>query len=110
MGTLAAGLAHEIKNPLTSLVTFTRHLTRRFDDASFRERFQSIVPRELERINRIVERLLELSRPGRLTPPPVHVQALLDRAVDLYSHRIEAQGVRVTREYAATLVTVIEQS
>ena len=106
VGTLAAGLAHEIKNPLTSLVTFTRHLTRRFDDASFRERFQSIVPRELERINRIVERLLELSRPGRLTPTPVHVQALLDRAVDLYSHRIEAQGVRVAREYAATLVTV----
>ena len=106
VGTLAAGLAHEIKNPLTSLVTFTRHLTRRFDDASFRERFQSIVPRELERINRIVERLLELSRPGRLTPTPVHVPALLDRAVDLYSHRIEAQGVRVTREYAATLVTV----
>lgn len=106
VGTLAAGLAHEIKNPLTSLVTFTRHLTRRFDDASFRERFQSIVPRELERINRIVERLLELSRPARLTPTPVHVPALLDRAVDLYSHRIEAQGVRVTREYAATLVTV----
>jgi two-component system NtrC family sensor kinase len=36
----------------------------------------------------------------------VHVPALLDRAVDLYSHRIEAQGVRVTRAYAATLVTV----
>ncbi len=106
VGTLAAGLAHEIKNPLTSLLTFTRHLTRRFDDPNFREKFQSIVPRELERINGIVERLLELSRPGRLTPSPVLVPALLDRAVELYSHRIEAQAVRVTREYAATVLPV----
>jgi two-component system sensor histidine kinase AtoS len=106
VGTLAAGLAHEIKNPLTSVMTFTRHLTRRFDDASFREKFQSIVPRELERINGIVERLLELSRPGRLTPSPVLVPVLLDRAVELFSHRIEAQAVRVTREYAATILPV----
>lgn len=106
VGTLAAGLAHEIKNPLTSLLTFTRHLTRRFDDPGFREKFQSIVPRELERINGIVERLLELSRPGRLTPTPLLVPALLDRAVELYGHRIESQGIRVTREYAATVLPV----
>ena len=106
VGTLAAGLAHEIKNPLTSLLTFTRHLTRRFDDSGFRDKFQSIVPRELERINGIVERLLELSRPARLTPSPVRVPALLDRAVELYSHRIEAQGVSVRREYAATVLPV----
>ncbi|HTO10334.1 MAG TPA: ATP-binding protein [Candidatus Binatia bacterium] len=106
LGSLAAGLAHEIKNPLTSLLTFSRHLARRFDDEQFRAKFQSVVPRELERINGIVERLLELSRPARLTFSPVRLPALLERAVELYAHEMETIGVRVVREYARDLPTV----
>jgi PAS domain S-box-containing protein len=103
LGTLAAGLAHEIKNPLTSLLTFSRHLHRRFDDPGFREKFQRVVPHELERINTIVERLLELTRPARLDFQPVRIASLLERAVDLYANQIEAKQVRVVREYARDL-------
>ena len=101
IGELAAGLAHEIKNPLTSLLTFSRHLSRRFEDASFREKFVSVVPRELERINTIVERLLELARPARLAFKPLRLPALLERVLDLYSERLEAQSVRVERQWRA---------
>jgi two-component system sensor histidine kinase AtoS len=106
LGSLAAGLAHEIKNPLTSLLTFSRHLTRRFDDEQFRAKFQSVVPHELERINGIVERLLELSRPARLTFSPVRLPALVERAADLYAQEMETAGVRVVREYGRDLPTV----
>jgi len=99
IGELAAGLAHEIKNPLTSLLTFSRHLPRRFEDAEFRQKFLSVVPRELERINTIVERLLELARPARLTFKPLRPAALLERVLELYGDRIEAQNVRVVREW-----------
>ena len=100
LGTLAAGLAHEIKNPLTSLVTFSRHLERKFDDVHFRERFQSVVPHELERINAIVERLLELARPARMNVALVRLPGLLDRVAELYANQIEAQQIEVVREYA----------
>jgi PAS domain S-box-containing protein len=99
IGELAAGLAHEIKNPLTSLLTFSRHLPRRFEDAEFRQKFQSVVPRELERINTIVERLLELARPARLAFKPLRVPALLERVLELYGERLEAQGVRIVRDW-----------
>jgi signal transduction histidine kinase len=106
VGTLAAGLAHEIKNPLTSLLTFTRRLDRRFDDEAFREKFQRVVPRELERINTIVERLLELTRPARLDFQPVRIPALLERVVELYANEIEAKQLRVVRDYAGDLPRV----
>jgi len=99
IGELAAGLAHEIKNPLTSLLTFSRHLSRRFEDPDFRQKFQSVVPRELERINTIVERLLELARPARLTFKPLRLPALLERVLELYGDRLEAQSVRVVRDW-----------
>jgi PAS domain S-box-containing protein len=100
LGSLAAGLAHEIKNPLTSVLTFSRHVARRFDDPNFRERFQRVVPRELERINRILERLLELARPVPATFTRIRVAPLVDRAVDLFANEIESQHVQVIREYA----------
>jgi two-component system sensor histidine kinase AtoS len=100
LGTLAAGLAHEIKNPLTSIMTFSRHVARRFDDERFRQRFQSVVPRELERINAIVDGLLRLARPARLVLAPVHLPPLLEQTLELYAPQIEARRIRVRRDWS----------
>ena len=58
VATLAAGLAHEIKNPLASIKTFTEYLSTHHDDPVFRDKFQKIVGGEVERINLIVQQLL----------------------------------------------------
>jgi PAS domain S-box-containing protein len=100
LGTLATGLAHEIKNPLTSLLTFSKHLERKFDDENFRARFASVVPRELERINGIVERLLELARPVRVSFTLVRLPELLERALELYGDQLDERRIEIVREYA----------
>ncbi len=106
LGTLAAGLAHEIKNPLSSLQTFTRLVSRKFNDQRFRETFERVVPRELDRINGIVERLLELARPHRLSLKPVQVPVLLERVLDLYTNQIDAKQITVLREYTPDLPAI----
>jgi two-component system sensor histidine kinase HydH len=59
-----------------------------------------VVPRELERINAIVDGLLRLARPTRLTLAPVHLPPLLDQVLELYAHQIETHRIRVRREWS----------
>ncbi|MBI4242033.1 MAG: HAMP domain-containing protein [Candidatus Rokubacteria bacterium] len=103
LGTMAAGLAHEIKNPLTSLRTFTWLAPRKLEDERFRETFQRVVPRELERINGIVERLLQLARPMQFSFTPVRFPVLLNRILELYANEIETKQISVERQYARDL-------
>ncbi len=63
IGTLAAGMAHEIKNPLVSIKTLSQLLLNRYEDTDFRETFAELVPHEVDRIDRIVARLLDFARP-----------------------------------------------
>jgi signal transduction histidine kinase len=55
-------MAHEIRNPLSAIKTFVQLLPRKIDTPGFLEKFNRTVPRETQRINLLVEELLELSR------------------------------------------------
>jgi signal transduction histidine kinase len=56
-GSLASGVAHEIKNPLVAIRTFAELLPERFSDVDFREDFSKVVVREIDRIDNLVARL-----------------------------------------------------
>ncbi len=100
LGTMAAGMAHEIKNPLVSLRTFTQLLEQKWDDPEFREKFSSIIPHEIERINRIAESLLKFGKPMKPELSKVDVNGLLEEVLLLFESEAKKNNVRVTKKFA----------
>jgi PAS domain S-box-containing protein len=84
LGTLAAGMAHEIRNPLSAIKTFVQLLPRKGDRPDFQEKFMRTVPRELERINRLIEDLLELARAPRYHFQLTDLAMFLRHAIELF--------------------------
>jgi PAS domain S-box-containing protein len=96
--TLAAGIAHEIKNPLVAIKTFTQLLPRRSGDARFFEEFGRISTREIDRIQRMVDRLRTLSRPAGGPRHPVDVRMPLAEAIELVQPTLEDKGIALMVE------------
>jgi PAS domain S-box-containing protein len=106
VGRMAAMVAHEIKNPLVALKTFVDMVPRRAKDPAFIARFQDIVPKEVDRVNAIMEDLLELSRPPRISPRPLHVHEVIARCVALYEQQAAERAIAIVQELAPALVQV----
>jgi two-component system sensor histidine kinase AtoS len=106
VGRMAAMVAHEIKNPLVALKTFVDMVPRRAKDPAFIARFQDIVPKEVDRVNAIMEELLELSRPPRIAPRPLHVHEVIARCVALYEQQAAERGITIVQELEPALAQV----
>ncbi len=100
LGTMAAGMAHEIKNPLVSLRTFTQLLQQKWEDKDFRAKFSSIIPHEIERINRIAESLLKFGKPMKPELSKVEVNDLLEEVLLLFESETKKHNIRVTKKLA----------
>lgn len=93
LGTLAAGLAHEIRNPLSAVKTFVQLLPKKMANPGFLEKFHITVPRELNRINSLIESLLELARPPKMEFQAVMPTDLLNQVADLYRNELEETNI-----------------
>ncbi|MFJ8064002.1 ATP-binding protein [Psychrobacillus sp. NPDC096426] len=82
LGQLVAGVAHEIRNPLTSIKTFIDLLPRKYDQPKFRESIIDHLPAEVNRLNKIVTNLLDYSRPR---PPKKQRYNTVDELTSLLS-------------------------
>ena len=97
-GTLAAGVAHEIKNPLVSIHTFAQLLPERGDEPEFRAEFSRVVTSEVERINHMVQNLLHLAHPRGARRGCVDLCAVMRDAFILLERQFEKEDVEVRRD------------
>ena len=95
VGKLAAGVAHEIRNPLTAIKMWLFSIRKAIGDAPELDRKFEIVSEELTRMEKIVSNFLDFSRPPALKQEAQSVSALVHRTLELFSHRIEEKRLRL---------------
>jgi signal transduction histidine kinase len=95
MARFYAGIAHEIRSPLTSISNFVSLLTERFDDPDYRETAAKLLPLEVDRITQLADRLrlMAPSEGGQMTK--VDLAALLRDLVSLHAPRLRESSIRM---------------
>lgn len=103
LGTLTAGIAHEIRNPLVAIKTFTQLLPERIDDDEFRNHFLSIASGEVDRISALVSELLEFARPSEPKFELEDINGILDGMILLVSTETKSKRIHIVKNYASDL-------
>jgi two-component system NtrC family sensor kinase len=103
IGRLAAGVAHEINNPLTGVLTYTQLLLRRKDLSDDVRSDLQTVAQATERIRKIVRGLLDFSRQTKLNPQPTDLNGIAFLSIPLMRHQAVVKGVDVKFKPAPNL-------
>jgi signal transduction histidine kinase len=95
VGTLAAGVAHEVNNPLAGVLACLDNLRAHPDDAEMRERYLELIRDGLKRIERTVANLLNFSRQREIRPEPTSINHNLRHVVELVGYQLRRRNVEV---------------
>jgi two-component system sensor histidine kinase HydH len=101
VGRLAAGVAHEIRNPLSSIKGFATYFQERYRENAQDNKIASILIQEVDRLNRVVGQLLEFSRPISILPRPVRLSRLIGDTVKLIEPQAGEKAVTVQTDVHA---------
>jgi signal transduction histidine kinase len=106
VGKLAAGVAHEMRNPLTSIKMWLYSLRRAVGtEPDLCRRFETISD-EITRLEGIIRSFLEFSRPPALTLASHHAVDVIERTMELMHHRLQAKQVQLIQEHDAALPAI----
>lgn len=107
LGELAAGAAHEIKNPLTFIRSTIQYLSNDFDVESEKGQMMHELLNETERINKIVQGLLSFARPSELNSMEVNLEQLINQTLLLVNNTLKKQRIEVEFEYFTEQTTIM---
>jgi signal transduction histidine kinase len=102
LGQIAAGIVHELNNPLTIIMTCSEWLRKKLGsptDAVEMERLLSRIDEAVERIRRFSRDLTAYSRPATEVPAPVAIHEVIERALGFCEHELEKTGVIIEKSF-----------
>jgi len=103
IATLASGIAHEVKNPLSTLKTFIDYLPAKHNDPEFMSKFSRLGNQEIERVNNLVHNLLNFAKP---TPPEfkaTDINKLIEETIGLIENSAQKNNITIHHSSQSTV-------
>ncbi|HCL81219.1 MAG TPA: hypothetical protein DHW81_03015 [Nitrospiraceae bacterium] len=108
IGILAAGVAHEINNPLGGLFNCVQIMRQNGNNPEFREKYLSLVHEGLERIEGTVSKLLWMARKGEHRPVDIDLRHAVNEVYSLVEYKLRKSGVSFTNEISDGLRLAVD--
>jgi two-component system, NtrC family, sensor histidine kinase HydH len=95
LGRLAAGVAHEIRNPLSSIKGFATYFKERYRDNPDDQKTSEIMIQEVDRLNRVITQLLEFARPPVIQKKRASLQSLIQHSLKMIERQASAKEIQI---------------
>ncbi|MDK9708335.1 MAG: ATP-binding protein [Desulforhopalus sp.] len=99
IGDLAAGIAHEVRNPLSSIKGYVTYSGSLFPKDSENRRTAEITAEEVDRVNRVISELLEFARPSDLKLKTTDIVKLIEHATGIVAQEAAFAGVTMVKQF-----------
>jgi two-component system, NtrC family, nitrogen regulation sensor histidine kinase GlnL len=106
-GRMALGLAHEIRNPLAAIRGAVQLLGRELGDDARLAEYTTVLLTEVDRVNRIIEMLLDLARPVQVKRVPLNLHQLFERVALLHQEAARERAITLVRRYDPSLPAIL---
>jgi two-component system sensor histidine kinase HydH len=107
LGRLAAGMAHEIRNPLSSIRGFAQYFAKRFSGQTEEQGYALVMVKEVDRLNRVITDLLDFARPKEPRREICLLVTIAEQALNLLDQELKSHKVVVTKHYEADLPPIM---
>jgi two-component system sensor histidine kinase HydH len=106
LGRLASGVAHEVRNPLSSIKGFAQYFRDKFEKGTQDKSYAEIVVKEVERLNRVVTQLLDFARPKELRLQSYPLSQVIEHPLKLVKGDLDKKGISLKTSFLEERVEV----
>ncbi len=110
LGSLAAGVAHEIRNPLGSVKGLAQLLREDMKEDDPKRGYTDVIVKEVDRLNKVVEELLSFARPEESHVEPNDINEIIEDTLQLAKHDASQAKIEIIRNYDSNLPNVSADS